>query len=125
MDEQEKFERSINFSLKWEGGRNFYIVDGKPVVKGAAKNDWGWATAYGIIISTLKAAHKAGIVEHDDICKLNQDEAKKFTAKISGINTNGASLNGRSVFAVLIAVLITAVLQVFCRGQSLIAVKVS
>ena len=73
MDGQEKFERSIDFSLKWEGGRNFNIVDGKPVVKGAAKNDLGCATSYGIIISTLKATHKAGIVEHDNICKLTQD----------------------------------------------------
>ena len=57
MDEKEKFERSINFSLKWEGGRNFNIVDGKPLVKGTAKNDLGGATAYGIIISTLKAGN--------------------------------------------------------------------
>ena len=81
MDEKEKFERSINFSLKWEGGRNFNIIDGKPVVKGTARNDLGGATAYGIIIPTLKAAYKAGIVEHDDICKLTQDEAKKIYRK--------------------------------------------
>ena len=33
MDEQEKFMRSIDFSLKWEGGRNFTVINGKPVVK--------------------------------------------------------------------------------------------
>lgn len=78
MDEQEKFRRSIDFSLKWEGGRNFTIVSGKPVVKGAAKNDAGGATAYGIIIPTLKAAYSAGIVAHDDICKLTQEEAREI-----------------------------------------------
>ena len=76
MDEQEKFMRSIDFSLKWEGGRNFTVINGKPVVKGAAKNDEGGATAYGIIIPTLKTAYRAGIVGHQDICKLTLDEAK-------------------------------------------------
>lgn len=75
------FERSIEFSLKWEGGRNFEIVNGKPVIKGAVKNDLGGATAYGIIISTLKAAYAAGVVSHDDICKLTQDEAKEIYCK--------------------------------------------
>ena len=78
MDEQEKFRRSIDFSLRWEGGRNFTIVNGKPIVKGAAKNDAGGATAYGIIIPTLKAAYKAGVVAHDDICKLTQEEAREI-----------------------------------------------
>jgi len=81
MDNEEKFQRSINFSLKWEGGRNFNIVNGKPVVKGAAKADLGGATAYGIIISTLKAACASGVVSHDDICKLTQDEAKLIYRK--------------------------------------------
>ena len=76
MDEQEKFERAMAFSLKWEGGRNFTVVNGKPIVKGAAKNDAGGATAYGITWSTLKTAHRAGIVQHDDICRLTLDEAK-------------------------------------------------
>lgn len=78
MDEQEKFMRSIDFSLKWEGGRNFTVINGKPVVKGAAKNDAGGATAYGIIIPTLKTAYRAGIVGHQDICKLTLDEAKEI-----------------------------------------------
>ena len=73
---EEKFERSIAFSLKWEGGRNFIIINGKPVVQGAAKADAGGATAYGVTWATLKAAHKAGIVSHDDICKLIVEEAK-------------------------------------------------
>ena len=81
MNEDEKFERSIDFSLRWEGGRNFTIVNGRPVVKGAAKNDTGGATAYGIIISTLRAAFKAGVVSHQDICKLTQEEAKLIYRK--------------------------------------------
>lgn len=81
MDAQEKFERSIDFSLKWEGGRNFNIVNGKPVIKGNAKADSGGATAYGITWPTLKNAYKAGIVSHDDICKLTIDEAKAIYRK--------------------------------------------
>lgn len=81
MNEQEKFDKSIAFSLKQEGGRNFNIVNGKPVIKGNAKADLGGATAYGITWSTLKAAHKAGIVPHDDICRLTVDEAKLIYRK--------------------------------------------
>ena len=81
MDNDEKFRRAIDFSLKWEGGRNFNIVNGRPVVKGTAKNDLGGATAYGIIMSTLKAAYSAGIVSHQDICKLTQEEAKLIYRK--------------------------------------------
>lgn len=81
LDDQEKFEKSIAFSLKWEGGRNFNIVNGKPVIKGNAKADLGGATAYGVTWATLKAAYKAGIVAHDDICKLTVDEAKLIYKK--------------------------------------------
>ncbi len=81
MNENEMFERSIAFSLKWEGGQNFTIVNGRPVIKGAAKNDTGGATAYGITWATLKAAHKAGVVTHNDICKLTMDEAKAIYRK--------------------------------------------
>ena len=81
MTDEEKFERSIAFSLKWEGGRNFTVVNGKPVIKGAAKADAGGATAYGVTWSTLKTAHKQGIVPHDDICKLTVEEAKLIYKK--------------------------------------------
>lgn len=77
----EKWERSIAFSLKWEGGRNFDVVNGKPVVKGTAKADKGGATAYGITIPVLKAAHASGVVSHSDICKLTQEEAKAIYRK--------------------------------------------
>ena len=81
MDANEKFERSIAFSLKSEGGRNFNIVNGKPVIKGYAKADLGGATAYGITWDTLKSAYKSGIVSHNDICKLTLDEAKLIYKK--------------------------------------------
>ena len=70
------FERAIAFSLKWEGGRNFNIVNGKPIIKNSAKNDLGGATAYGITATTLKKAFSEKIVDHYDICKLTQAEAK-------------------------------------------------
>ena len=76
MTNEEKFERSIAFSLKREGGLNFNIVNGKPVLKSYAKADLGGATAYGVTWATLKTAYKSGIVAHDDICKLTQEEAK-------------------------------------------------
>ncbi|MBR2207201.1 MAG: hypothetical protein IJ859_00140 [Synergistaceae bacterium] len=81
MTNEEKFERSIEFSLKWEGGLNFNIVNGKPVLKNYAKNDLGGATAYGVTWATLKTAYKVGIVAHDDICKLTPDEAKLIYKK--------------------------------------------
>ena len=76
MTNDEKFERSIAFSLAKEGGLNFNIVNGKPVLKNYAKSDLGGDTAYGVTCATLKSAYKAGIVAHDDICKLTKEEAK-------------------------------------------------
>lgn len=70
------FKRAISFSLKWEGGRNFDIVDGKPVIKGKNTTDKGGATAFGITMPTLKYAHASGVVGHDDIVKLTRAEAE-------------------------------------------------
>jgi len=81
MTNDEKFERSIAFSLKEEGGQNFIIINGKPVVRGSAKADAGGATAYGVTWATLKSAYKAGIVSHDDICKLTREEARLIYKK--------------------------------------------
>ena len=81
MNDQEKFNKAIAFSLKWEGGRNFNIVNGKPVIKGNAKADLGGATAYGVTWTTLKTAHKGGVVSHDNICKLTVEEAKLIYKK--------------------------------------------
>ncbi len=52
MNEQEKFDKAIASSLKWEGGRNFNIVNGKTVIKGYAKADLGGVIAYGITWAT-------------------------------------------------------------------------
>ncbi|MBQ6971340.1 MAG: hypothetical protein IJP86_03180 [Synergistaceae bacterium] len=76
MTNEEKFERSIAFVLKWEGGRNFSVVNGKAIVKGSARADMGGATAYGITWKTLESAHRKGIVSHGDICRLTIEEAK-------------------------------------------------
>ena len=76
MNNTEKFNKAIEFSLKWEGGRNFNIVNGKPVIKGNAKADAGGATAYGVTWATLKSAYTNGVIFHNDICRLTLEEAK-------------------------------------------------
>ena len=72
------FKRAIAFSLKWEGGRNFDIIGGIPVIKGKSVNDRGGLTAYGITNSTLKYAHVSGVVKHADIVKLTRGEAEEI-----------------------------------------------
>ncbi len=52
-------------------------MNGRAVVKGAAKNDTGGATAYGITWRTLKSAYEKGITSHGDICRLTLEEAEK------------------------------------------------
>lgn len=78
---KDDFKMAVTFSLKWEGGKNFDDVNGVPVLKPYTRNDKGGPTAYGITIPTLKCAYAAGIVKHDDICKLTQDEAKAIYRK--------------------------------------------
>lgn len=78
---KDDFKMAVTFSLKWEGGKNFDDVNGVPVLKPYARNDKGGPTAYGVTIPTLKCAHAAGIVKHDDICKLTPDEAKAIYRK--------------------------------------------
>ncbi len=75
------FQKSIAFSLQYEGGQNFYVKDGKAIVKGKSKADKGGATAFGITAPILKEARKAGIVKHSDITKLTQAEAQKIYKK--------------------------------------------
>lgn len=81
MTDQEKFDKSIAFSLKYEGSFNWVLKDGKPVLKGYAKADAGGLTSYGVTNSTLQTAYKQGIVPHNDITKLTQDEAKLIYKK--------------------------------------------
>ena len=70
---KDDFERSITFSLKWEGGKNF-DANGRLLNKA----DKGGLTACGITEPTLAYAYASGVVGHKDIRKLTQDEAKKI-----------------------------------------------
>lgn len=81
MDAEKNFERAIVFVLDHEGGRNFNVVAGSPVMKQSAKTDKGGPTVYGITMSTLRTAYAAGVVSHRDICKLTQAEAKDIYRK--------------------------------------------
>ena len=73
---KDDFKMAISFSLKWEGGKNFDVVNGKPVLKSWAKDDKGGPTAFGITVPTLKYAQASGVVRHADIAKLTRDEAE-------------------------------------------------
>jgi lysozyme family protein len=61
-----------------EGGKNFYEVNGKPVLFEKSKNDRGGPTAYGITWQTLSAAYSQGLVDHNDIVKFKREEAYKI-----------------------------------------------
>lgn len=74
----DNFTKANAYVALSEGGRNFKIINGKPVLSGAARNDLGGATAYGITWNTLRAAYKDGITSHNDICKLTKQEADEI-----------------------------------------------
>lgn len=76
------WDKSIAFTLKWEGKTNFDVIDGKPVLKKSAKADKGGPTAYGITLPTLEYAYASGVVGRDNIAKLTQEEAKAIYKKI-------------------------------------------
>jgi len=69
------FESCQKYVDAAEGGANFTVVDGKPVLKSAARADRGGPTKYGITARTLAAAASQGIVSHGDIVKLTRAEA--------------------------------------------------
>ena len=74
------FERSISFSLKWEGAKNYTgNANGKYVMKNPA--DKGGPTNMGIVKGTLAAAHAQGLVPHNDLDILTQAEAKRIYRK--------------------------------------------
>ena len=77
-DAAKNWEKSISFVGLAEGGRNFEVVNGKPVLKASAKNDRGGPTAYGITQAALNTAYAGKIVGHNDIVKLTRDEAKRI-----------------------------------------------
>jgi lysozyme family protein len=72
------FERSQKIVAIAEGGANFDVVNGKPILKPASRNDRGGPTKYGITWGALSAAYSQGIVDHNDIIKLTKDEANEI-----------------------------------------------
>jgi lysozyme family protein len=72
------FERCQSIVAVAEGGANFNVIDGKPVLKPNAVNDMGGPTKYGITWGTLSKAYSQGVVEHNDIVILTKDEANRI-----------------------------------------------
>ncbi len=61
-----------------EGGANFDVVNGKPVLKRSARNDRGGPTKYGVTWGTLARAYSQGVVDHNDIVQLTRQEAVRI-----------------------------------------------
>jgi lysozyme family protein len=61
-----------------EGGKNFYEINGKPVLFEKSRNDRGGPTAFGVTWQTLSAAYSQGLVDHNDITRLTQAEAYRI-----------------------------------------------
>ncbi len=76
MDVKEKWAHCIQLVGVAEGGANFDVIGGKPVLKAKSRNDKGGPTKYGITEGTLLSSHKAGVVGHADIVKLTKAEAE-------------------------------------------------
>ena len=72
------FESAIKYISAVEGGANFDVVRGKPVLKEYAKSDSGGPTKYGITWGALCKAYSQGIVSHADITRLTQPEAQEI-----------------------------------------------
>ena len=70
------FESAMRYVSAIEGGANFNVVKGKPVLKEKSKNDTGGPTKYGITWGSLCRAYSQGIVSHADITQLTQEEAR-------------------------------------------------
>ena len=71
----EKWDRCIAIVGVAEGGANFDVVGGVPVLKAKNRNDKGSPTKYGITQATLAGAYAKGVVGHGDIVKLTKEEA--------------------------------------------------
>ena len=69
------FESAMKYVSAVEGGANFTVVRGKPVMKEKSKNDPGGPTKYGVTWGTLCKAYSQGIVSHADITLLTREEA--------------------------------------------------
>jgi lysozyme family protein len=69
------YQTCLRFVGIAEGGANFNIVNGKPVLKPNSRNDRGGPTKYGITWGTLAKAYSQGLVNHNDITRLTKPEA--------------------------------------------------
>jgi lysozyme family protein len=74
----DNFERCQKVVAIAEGGANFSVVNGRPVLKQKSKNDQGGPTNYGITIGALSKAYSQGLVSHNDITKLTKPEAARI-----------------------------------------------
>ena len=74
----DNFERCQKVVAIAEGGANFDVINGKPVLKPKSRDDRGGPTKYGITIGTLAKAYSQGIVEHNDIIRLTKPEANRI-----------------------------------------------
>ena len=99
------FERCQKIVAVVEGGANFDVVNGKPVLKPKNRNDTGGPTNYGITWGTLAKAYSQGIVNHNDITKLSKDEAdaiyevnywrpSRADKMQSGVESNAEAIEG-------------------------------
>jgi hypothetical protein len=71
----EAWEESINFAMKWEGGKN-YTGQANGTYMMINKADKGGPTNMGIVKGTLALAHHQGVVNHNDLDMLTKEEAK-------------------------------------------------
>lgn len=72
----DNFESCQKYVAEAEGGANFTVQNGKPVLKRKSRADRGGPTKYGITWGTLGKAYSQGIVDHNDIVKLTREEAQ-------------------------------------------------
>ena len=70
------FESCQKYVAEAEGGANFTVVNGKPVLKPRSRADRGGPTKYGITWGTLGKAYSQGITGHNDITQLTREEAR-------------------------------------------------
>jgi hypothetical protein len=78
VSDDEKWDRCIKVIGVAEGGANFDVVDGKPVLKAKNKYDKGGPTKYGVTQGTLAKAYADGVVGTADIVKLTKTEAERI-----------------------------------------------
>jgi hypothetical protein len=76
--DDEKWDRCIKVVGVAEGGANFDVIDGRPVLKEKNKSDKGGLTKYGVTQGTLASAYAKGVVGHADIVNLTKAEAERI-----------------------------------------------